>query len=144
MNAALWSAFASWGAAQLVKGLIHGILHGFSKEAFFTSGGMPSGHAATFTGLAMAVGLMDGFGSAAFALALFMDIVVMYDAAGVRYVTGLQSRALNKIRRKQIEEGEEKPLPEKMGHTAPQLWAGMVLGGVVGFCITHLIFGYSG
>ena len=143
-NAVLWSAFASWGAAQLLKGVLHGFLHGFSSKAFFTSGGMPSGHAATFTGLAMAVGLMNGFGSASFALALFLDIVVIYDASGVRYVTGLQSAALNRLSSREIAEGKEKPLPEKMGHTPKELVAGIFVGGVIGFLISHFIFGYSG
>lgn len=40
------------------------------------SGGMPSSHAATVSGLACAVGLHEGTGSSAFAIALIMACIV--------------------------------------------------------------------
>src|SRR5262245_31713933 len=61
------------------------------------TGGMPSSHSATTMGMATSVGLIEGFDSTSFAIALCLAIIVMYDAAGVRRTVGLQAKVLNQM-----------------------------------------------
>lgn len=67
-----------------------------------------------------------------FAVSLFAAMVVIYDAMGVRYETGKQSKILNRMRQRDIEEGREplfdKPLDEKMGHTLAEVIVGIAVG----------------
>src|SRR5215470_3997941 len=48
------------------------------------TGGMPSSHSCCTMGMAVSVGLIEGFNSVSFAIALCLAVIVMYDAAGVR------------------------------------------------------------
>src|SRR5215470_19997425 len=48
------------------------------------TGGMPSSHSCCTMGMAISVGLIEGFNSVSFAIALCLAVIVMYDAAGVR------------------------------------------------------------
>ena len=61
------------------------------------TGGMPSSHSSSTVAMAVSVGLIEGFGSVAFAIALSLALVVMYDAAGVRRTVGLQAQVLNQM-----------------------------------------------
>ena len=58
---------------------------------------MPSSHSATVTSVAVATGFTAGWDSPVFAVAVFMAIIVMHDASGVRLETGKQAVLLNKI-----------------------------------------------
>ena len=98
------------------------------------AGGMPSSHSAVVCSLASCVGQAYGFDSGAFAIAIIMAFVVMYDAAGVRRAAGKQARILNKI----IEtpglstlEVQEK-LVEVLGHTPVQVFVGAIIGFAIG------------
>src|ERR1700721_129094 len=61
------------------------------------TGGMPSSHSCCTVGMAVSVGLIDGFNSVTFAIAFCLAIIVMYDAAGVRRTVGHQARILNEM-----------------------------------------------
>jgi len=78
-NEILLVSGCSWVIAQLLKAIINLIVNKrFSVERLFGDGGMPSGHSATVTSLAVMVGLSDyGFASAEFALAAIFAIVVI-------------------------------------------------------------------
>ena len=99
------------------------------------SGGMPSSHSALVVALATATGRIEGFGSTAFAIAVGLAVIVMYDAANVRRAAGQQAELLNRIvedfyRDKHVD-GEK--LKELLGHTPVEVAAGAVLGIVVGW-----------
>ena len=102
---------------------------------------MPSAHAATVCGLAASTALTRGGGSAEFVIALFLAIIVIYDAMGVRYETGQQAGILNRLRKRDEAEGkaviQEKPLQEKMGHTLPEIIAGCAIGITVGILLAR-------
>ncbi|KAK9147202.1 hypothetical protein Scep_005959 [Stephania cephalantha] len=91
-NLPLLSAFLAFALAQFLK-----LFTTWFKEKkwdsrrMFGSGGMPSSHSATVTALAVATGLRDGTGESAFALAVIMAAIVMYDASGVRLHAGKQA-----------------------------------------------------
>ncbi len=93
---------------------------------------MPSSHSATVTGLFVSTGMTAGLDSPAFAVAFFLAIIVMYDAMGVRYETGQEAKILNALRKRDIAEGKEPlsdlELDEKMGHTLPEIAAGIAVG----------------
>ncbi|TKY48716.1 membrane protein YuiD [Spatholobus suberectus] len=91
-NLPLFSAFLSFALAQFLK-----IFTTWYKEKrwdskrLLDSGGMPSSHSATVSALAVAIGLQEGAGSPAFAVAVVLACIVMYDASGVRLHAGRQA-----------------------------------------------------
>lgn len=100
------------------------------------SGGMPSSHSAGVSALAMTIGLQEGTGGSAFALAVVMACVVMYDATGVRLHAGRQAQLLNQIVCELPPEhpvANVKPLRDSLGHTPLQVAAGAVLGCIVAY-----------
>lgn len=131
-NRVLMAAILGWAVAQGSKIIYESVRYGFSLERLTGGGGMPSAHSATVTALVTATLLVYGPGGFAFSVALFFAIIVIYDAKNVRYETGREAAVLNKMREEQIRRGEEpfleKPLDEKMGHTLPEIIAGIVVG----------------
>src|SRR5947209_939315 len=61
------------------------------------TGGMPSSHSCSTMGMAVTVGLIQGFTSVEFAIALVLSMIVMYDAAGVRRSVGMQAKVINQV-----------------------------------------------
>ena len=118
--------------AQTIKFSLHLI---FNKKIdfrlFTTTGGMPSAHSAFVVGLSTSVGLICGFQSIEFAIALVNALVVMYDAAGVRRAAGRQAACLNRIMedfyKHEIQEIGGR-LKELLGHTPHQVFWGAILG----------------
>lgn len=137
----LFTALIGWFVAQVLK-VIFVLIS--SKKVDFTrfvgSGGMPSSHSAFVVSLATAIGIKEGFGSSIFALAVVFALVVMYDAAGVRRAAGQMARKLNKLVEKwetEDDKNREKRLKELLGHTPIEVFAGAVLGIVIGI-IRHI------
>jgi acid phosphatase family membrane protein YuiD len=132
-NWVLIIALCAWMVAQLVKLLValaQG--KGLDLSFFISSGGMPSAHSAMVCALATAIAIKDGFGSAYFAIAVILALVVTYDAAGVRQSVGQQSVVLNRIilelKRKEPMIKIEADLRELMGHTPFEVYIGAALG----------------
>ncbi|KAG7012747.1 yuiD, partial [Cucurbita argyrosperma subsp. argyrosperma] len=98
MNFPIISALVAFAIAQSIK-----FFTTWYKERRWDfkrlvgSGGMPSSHSSTVSALAVAIGLQEGFGASAFAVALILACVVMYDATGVRLQAGRQAEVLNQI-----------------------------------------------
>lgn len=94
----IFVAFSGIILAQLTKCFWHLITkQRLDLRLFTTTGGMPSSHSAGVMGLSASVGLIRGFDSIEFAIALGYAFIVMYDAAGVRRAAGKQAACLNKI-----------------------------------------------
>lgn len=125
--------------AQTIKFSLHLI---FNKKIdfrlFTTTGGMPSAHSASVMGLSTMVGLILGFDSVEFAIALGYALVVMYDAAGVRRAAGKQAACLNRILddfyKHEIQEIGGR-LKELLGHTPLQVFWGAVLGVIYAYYV---------
>ena len=133
-NKILIVGVVSWFLAQVFKCISNLILtKKFSIERLFGDGGMPSGHSATVTAVALSTGLSCGVDSAIFAIASIMAIIVMHDAINVRYQAGKQAALLN-VMAETFEKltGEDLPNEEKLkellGHTPLQVAAGFILG----------------
>lgn len=137
-NKALIAPLVAWAIAQLIKVVIELIQnHRLDLGRLVSSGGMPSSHSATVSALATTIGLIEGTGSATFAIAVVLAGVVLYDSAGVRQSVGKQAVVLNRIirelrDRRPIAEVET-DLKELIGHTAFEVAAGVALGVGCGF-----------
>ncbi|KAL5573401.1 hypothetical protein UlMin_022998 [Ulmus minor] len=136
-NLPLISAFLACALAQFLK-----LFTTWYKEKkwdskrMLDSGGMPSSHSSTVTALAVAIALHDGPGGPAFALAVVLACVVMYDATGVRLHAGRQAELLNQIVCELPPEhplSNARPLRDSLGHTPLQVVAGAVLGCIVAY-----------
>ena len=131
----------AWIIAQLAKTVINAIVNKrFSFDRLVGDGGMPSGHSATVTALAVMVGLFDpsGFAGAPFAIAMLLAIIVMHDALGVRRETGKQAVSIIKMAdllNDYFSESDEEIKTDKLkvlvGHTPLQVVLGSLLGAVV-------------
>lgn len=128
----LFVAFSGIIFAQIAKFLLHLIFkRKIDLRLFTTTGGMPSSHAAGVMGLSTVVGLIKGYSSIEFAIALGYAFIVMYDAAGVRRAAGKQAACLNKIimdlyKQDLVEAGGR--LKELLGHTPLQVFVGALCG----------------
>lgn len=137
-NRVLVSAIVAWAIAQLLKVIIVALTSKrFNYTRFVGSGGMPSSHSALVMALTTKVGIVEGFKSTSFAMALCFALVVMYDAAGVRRAVGIQARILNNIMNdiSQKKPLEEKKLKELLGHTPVEVFAGAMLGIAIGIIV---------
>lgn len=138
-NQVLSSAVLGWFAAQFLKTLIDfAMSRTFHMERMVGSGGMPSSHSATVTGLTVSTGMIYGLNSFEFTISFVLAMIVMYDAMGVRRETGKQAKLLNiflveyPLRTK---EDLQAKLKEYVGHTPLQVLMGAILGGLLAVII---------
>lgn len=96
------------------------------------SGGMPSAHTAATASMAIVTGLMEGFDSSVFAVALVLTAVVAHDAVRVR---GSMNTIVNILRKTATPEVLEEAgsLPDTVGHSIGEVIVGFILAGVVAF-----------
>lgn len=132
-NGLLITAVLSWAIAQVLKIFIHWwVTKKFDIMRLFGDGGMPSGHSATVSSMAVLCALIYGAGSFQFAITAMLAIIVCHDAMGVRLETGKQARVLNEILQSidvmLSDEVAEVKLKEMVGHTAYQVVAGVIIG----------------
>ncbi len=144
-NPFLITAVSSWLIAQVIKTILYTIANKkLDITRLFGDGGMPSGHSATVTSLAVICGLVYGTGSFDFALSSILAIIVCHDATGVRQETGKQALVIKELLRAFEELSEEKlpevKLKEFVGHTPIQVLAGILLGIANAFLMHWLLF----
>src|SRR5258707_12821670 len=97
-NRVLWAAVGAWVIAQVLKtARALWLTRRLNLNYMVSSGGMPSSHSALVTGLATAVGHVDGLRSTSFALAAVLAGVGMYDAAGGRLAGSKQAAPPNSL-----------------------------------------------
>ncbi len=126
----------AWIIAQALKVLIEALRQGkFNRQRVFGSGGMPSSHAAASVALTTALWRDFGIHDPIVALALTFTLIVLYDAAGVRWETGRQAQIINKIidELMQTKQITNERLKELLGHTPLQVLVGSLLGLLIGF-----------
>ena len=135
-NAVIDCALLAWFLAQLAKVILEMVLlRRFDVKRFVSSGGMPSSHSAMVVAATAAIGKLYGTGGAAFALAVVLSAVVMYDACNVRRSAGDTARLVNQllehVERLTAEDFAD-DLKIIMGHTPLQVAAGAILGLGIG------------
>lgn len=130
-NISIWAAVAAWTVAQGIKFLICLIREKRMDFTYFIStGGMPSAHSSSASGLATSIGIREGFASSAFAMSLLFAVIVMFDAQSVRRAAGHQARLLNQIVDELFHHHHlsQQKLAELLGHTRIEVFAGMLIG----------------
>jgi hypothetical protein len=141
----IFTAFSAILIAQIIKSIVFLIVkRKLDLRLFTTTGGMPSSHSAGVMGLSTAVGLINGFHSIDFAIALGFACIVMYDAAGVRRAAGKQAACLNRIimdvYKQDLAEAGGK-LKELLGHTPMQVFVGALYGVIYAYGVHQFLIG---
>ena len=138
-NRILVAAGIGWLLAQGIKVPLYYILRrDWNWSLLFSTGGMPSSHSALVAGAAHACGLYMGFGSAYFALAAVIAIVVIYDATGIRRQAGKHAAVINAMIQ-DLATGhplKEEQLREVLGHTPMEA----VMGTILGIAVSQLVW----
>jgi uncharacterized protein len=128
---------------QFYKGIRHYVVYRrWNLHRFVGTGGMPSSHAAAVAALSTAVGLKEGFQSTVFSVTLYLSLVIMYDAAGLRRAAGRQAMILNRLIDEHFKHPEREihRLIETLGHTPFEVFVGALLGSASAFA-WHRLFG---
>jgi acid phosphatase family membrane protein YuiD len=146
------AAIVGYAVTQTAKAIAYSIKHReIGWRELFQSGGMPSSHTASSTALTVAIGLLDGWGSAVFALAVLFTVVVAYDATHVRRAVGEQGEVLRYIIERDARQEKEiaKLTPDprdrggrkftkpyfSRGHKPTEVLAGLAIGAITGAVI---------
>ncbi len=84
--------------AQILKPLLIMLrLRRWDWQLVRKSGGMPSSHTALVVALVAELWLRCGGDNPSLGIAMFVALIVMYDAAGVRWQTGRHAAVLNRL-----------------------------------------------
>ena len=137
-NHLLMNALLAWAVAQMIKFVLYlAVNRTLDWDRLLGDGGMPSGHSATVTALAVTAGLEYGLDSAVFAVCVVLAIIVMHDAMGVRREAGRHAQAINELLEMlSSTQTPEVKLKEFLGHSPMQVCCGALVGLVMA-----LIFG---
>jgi hypothetical protein len=133
----LIACIVGWLVSSLLKIPTYYIVHRrINLRQAFGTGGMPSSHAATVTATTLAIGLFSGFDDPAFALAVAVSMIVIYDAAGVRREAGYHAVIINRLIDEYVKGPliDQKKLKEMIGHTPLE-----VVGGVISGLLSTLV-----
>lgn len=134
-----WEVILAFVIANLIAQFFKILTVAIKKRTFrwtilFATGGMPSSHSSTVTAMTTSVGLLDGFQSTTYAIAVCFALVVMFDAAGLRRNASKQAMVLNRMIKQLLspdsEAGKVK-LKEFLGHTPIEVLVGALLGVAV-------------
>jgi len=132
-----WIPVIAMIIANILKMIIIALVHReFSLQTLLSYGGMPSAHAAIVSAVTTSILFAQG-ASALFFVALFMSLITIRDAFGVRWQSGQQAKLLNKINAV-FDIEEDFTLKEILGHTKSQAFFGVLLGivvAVIGFTV---------
>lgn len=135
-----WASFIAWTLAQTIKMTAGFIKTGrFDFRYLLSTGGMPSAHSAMVCGLAVSIGLTEGFRSPVAMLAAGFAAITMFDAAGVRRAAGHQAKILNEMIQELFKRHtlRQTRLKELLGHTRKEVFAGMLVGFAVAVAVVH-------
>ena len=126
-------------ASQLFKVVFYSLKERrFRPETFISTGGMPSAHTAFVTALTVSLGLYHGFASELFAVAFVFSVIIVYDLVRVRGAVYAHSRILAELL-EQIQLRKKIALPHLVGHTLPEIAAGLLVGAAAAAAAYYLI-----
>ncbi len=136
-----WCGLGGWVSASVIKMFIAAAkTRKFDFTYMVRTGGMPSSHSATVTGIAFSIGYTEGFGTPLCVLAVTFAVVTMFDAATVRRAAGEHAKVLNAIVRdiKELKLKPQRRFKELLGHTRTEVVWGMVTGIVWSTLVSFL------
>lgn len=146
LNTGLEVILSSFVGAVTAQWLKFGFNWAKNKKPDFkilaVTGGMPSSHSSLAMALSTSTGMIKGFTSVEFAIALGFAMVIMYDAAGLRRSAGKMAIVLNRLVDDMYADKHPKfpheRLMELLGHTPLEVLMGAMLGTVLSLA-THLV-----
>ncbi len=115
----------AWLVAGVLKFTINSINAKQLAFGLIGYGGLPSNHSAIVSSMAALIALKEGIGHPAFGVAITLAFIVMLDAHSLRSQVGKHAVVINRLA------ASVKPhdaLRERMGHTAIEIAAGIVVG----------------
>jgi acid phosphatase family membrane protein YuiD len=110
----------------------------FSFKYLASAGGIPSSHSAFVTSLAVAAGLQNGFFSDIFAVCFVFGAIVIYDAYRLRGAVQKHAKLLNRLTARHFP-NEHENLSEMLGHSLPEIAAGILAGGILSWAIISVL-----
>ena len=124
-------------SCQLFKFVYYSIRGGrISLRYLATAGGIPSAHTAFVTALTVSIGIRAGFSSDLFAVAAVFGTIVVYDSFRLRGHVQNHARIIN---RHILSATDEEPVSEMVGHSIPEILAGLTFGGGLSAAATLLL-----
>jgi len=99
---------------------------------------MPSSHSAFVTALTTSVALRNGLGSELFAICFVFSAIIVYDAYRLRGTVQIHSQILQGLK-KHVPGMEDKEIPQMVGHSIPEIVAGIITGAVFALCVYWII-----
>ena len=126
-----WCGLGGWLLASFIKMSISAAQ---TRKIDFTyllsTGGFPSSHSATVSGLAFGIGYTDGFGTPLATLAFAFAVITIFDAVTVRRAAGEHAKVLNAIvgDLKELRLRPAQRLKELLGHTPKEVVWGTIIG----------------
>jgi len=141
-----WSAITAAVIAQLLKPLLkYPKTHKWDWRLAKAAGGFPSSHSALVSALALSVGLHDKFSSTIFAVTMALAVIVIYDAANVRYYTGqnikVTQQLVKDLQENQPSEFNDPIYSTKLKNVLGHKWR-EVIGGILLGCFIALVYHY--
>ena len=140
-NKVLVAACSGWFVAQVLKTILYVVVNkSFNPERLMGYGGMPSSHSATVMAVVSSTCVLYGASSFEFAISAVLALIVMHDAMGVRWETGIQAKVINNMMDWFLQLDKDIPVEEKLkefvGHTPMQVLFGALLGTLIGYLMT--------
>ena len=137
-----WCGMGGWIVASILKMAIAARkTHEIDFVYLVSTGGMPSSHSATVSGLAFGIGYTEGFGTPLATLAMAFAVITMFDAATVRHAAGEHAKVLNAILKdfKNLDFKPKGRFRELLGHTRTEVLWGMVVGIAWATLLCHVM-----
>lgn len=129
----LLTPFSAWLITGLLKFTVNSLKTKKLAFSLIGYGGFPSNHSAIVSSMAALIAFKEGIGHPAFGVAVTLAFIVILDAHSLRRQVGRHAAAINRI----VVSDSSTALRERMGHTAIEIAAGVLVGIGVGS-----LFGY--
>lgn len=144
----IWVSIISLLIAQFLKPFFYYFKNRvWDWDLILSSGGFPSSHSAIVAALSVYIGLQERFSSPLFAVTVSFSIIVIYDAANVRFYSGENIRITQQLL-KDLQENKvidlSQPIyktkfKEALGHKWHEVIGGILLGGLLGYFFFFLV-----
>lgn len=131
----LVTPFSAWLVAGSLKFAINSLKANKLAFGLIGYGGLPSNHSAIVSSMAALIGFKEGIGHPAFGVALTLAFIVILDAHSLRRQIGKHAVAINRMA---MSSYDYTALRERMGHTAIEIAAGVLVGVGIGRCLAFL------
>jgi acid phosphatase family membrane protein YuiD len=136
LNPPLVAAFSAMVSSQIFKALkplAKGKMPDLRKIVDY--GGWPSSHTAFIVACTVSAGIVEGFRSSLFAVALVVACILVYDILKMRRVVALDGREIDRLLERAAMSRAEGP-PQFEGHSPAEVFAGVAWGCVwaIGVC----------